>query len=53
MAITAAMVILVTTKYLFILRIKRKPHLHAHQVPLPIEGCLLGYVMHLPHSRDV
>ena len=44
--------ILVITKYLSILKTKRKPPLHAHRVHSPIGWCLLGCVIYLSHSRD-
>jgi len=45
--------ILITTKYLFILRTKRKLPLHAYLVYSPIEQYLLGCVMHLAHFKDI
>ena len=36
-----------------IVRIKRKLHLHVLMAPLPLEGCLLDYVMLLPPFKDV
>ena len=46
-------VILDITKYLLHLKTKKRQHSHALMVHLHIGECLLVYVMHLLHSKDV
>ncbi|RIU50893.1 hypothetical protein D1615_30120, partial [Klebsiella pneumoniae] len=46
------MVLVVIIRFSWHLKIKIKPHLLVHGEPMPTEYFLLGYVMHLQHSKE-